>query len=61
MNGYGAISANDEAANNFYIFSFASVLYTIQEDMELDGNQLAPGELVCNAIYKYPGHNKPRL
>ena len=30
VNVYGAISANDEAVNNFYIVWFISVLYTLQ-------------------------------
>ena len=52
MNGYVAIAANDEAANNFDISRFTSVPYTLQEDLESDGNQLASGEIVCNKIYK---------
>ena len=38
--GYGAISANEEAANNFYIVHFASVPYTLQKDVESDRNKL---------------------
>ena len=30
VNGYGAISANDEAANNFYIDFFTYVSYMLQ-------------------------------
>ena len=30
VNGYGAIAANDEAANNFHIFCFISALYKLQ-------------------------------
>ena len=52
MNGYDDIAANDESANNFYIFCFASVPYTPQEDVERDKNKLSSGDLVCNAIYK---------
>ena len=39
----------------FYIAWFAPVLYTLQEDVESDGNQLSSGELVCNDIYKSTG------
>ena len=58
MNGYGDISANDKAANIFYIIHFTSVPYTLQEDVESDGNQLESGGLVFNAIYTFPGRHK---
>ena len=58
MNGYVAIAANDEAANNFDISRFTSVPYTLQENLESDGNQLASGDLVCNVIYTSPVRNK---
>ena len=38
VNGYGAIAANDEAENDFYIVRFTSVPYTLQEYVELDRN-----------------------
>ena len=38
VNGYDDIYANDEAAHNVYILRFTSVPYTLQEDVELDGN-----------------------
>ena len=50
FNGYGSVSANDEAANMFYISWFTSVPYTLQEYVESDGNQLAYSDLVFNAI-----------
>ena len=49
-NGYGAIADNGEAANNFYFVCFIYVPYTLQEYVESDGNQLASGDLVYNAI-----------
>ena len=58
MRWYGVIASNDEAANHFYIFCFTYVPYTLKEDVELDGNQLVSGDLVCNAIYKSPGRHK---
>ena len=36
-----------------------SVPYTLQEDVESDGNQLASGDLVCNEIYTSTGLQKP--
>ena len=60
-NGYGAIYANDEAANILYIVRFTSLPYTIQEYMESDGNKLASGDLVCNTIYKYTEWHKSRF
>ena len=51
MNGYGAIAANDEAGNIFYIVLFTYFLYTLQEYVEPDGNQLSYIYPVCNAIY----------
>ena len=59
VNGYDAISANDETANNFYIVCFTSVPYTLQEDVESDVNQLESGDPVCNAIYASTGRHKP--
>ena len=58
VNWYGNIYANDEAESNFYIVCFISVPYTIQEDVESYGNQLASGHLVCNKIYTSPGIHK---
>ena len=61
LDGYGAIAANDEAANNFYIVLFTPIPYTLQEDLESDGNKLAFDYLVCNSIYTYHGRNKSRF
>ena len=61
VNGNGAISANDEAENKFYIVWFTSAPYTLQEYVESDGNQLASGDLVCNTIYTFPGRNKSQF
>ena len=58
VNRYGDISANDEAANHFYIFCFTSAPYTLQEYVESDGSHLAYGDLVCHAIYTSPGRHK---
>ena len=33
MNGYGSIFANYESSDNFYIFCFEFVTYTLQEDV----------------------------
>ena len=35
-----------------------SVPYTLQEDVESDGNQLSYGDLVCNTIYTSTGWHK---
>ena len=62
VNGYGDIDTNDEAAHNVHIFCFAlSVPYTLQEDVESDENQLAYGDLFCDAIYTSPGQYKSRF
>ena len=53
MNGYGYKSANDETENTLYIVCFTPVPYTLQEDMESDGNQFSYGDLIVNAIYIY--------
>ena len=58
MNGWGVIAANDESTNSFYIVCFTSVPYTLPKYVGLDGNQLAYGDLVFNAIYTYPGRHK---
>ena len=46
MNRDGAISEKDEDKNIFYIVRFIYVTYTLQKDMESDGNTLASGDLV---------------
>ena len=46
VKGCGAISENDGDANNVYIFWFIFFPYTPQEDVGLDGNQLAYCDLV---------------
>ena len=51
MNRDGAISEKDEDKNIFYIVRFIYVTYTLQKDMESDGNTLASGDLVWNGIY----------
>ena len=58
MNGYGAISANDEAENSFYIVLLTYVHYTLQEDVESDRDQLESGDLVCSKIYSSLGWHK---
>ena len=58
VNGYGAISANDESANKIFIVCFISVPYTLQEDVESYGNQLASENLVFNAIDTSTGWHK---
>ena len=58
MNGCGDISSNDEAAKTNCIVLFTYVLYTLQKDINSDGNQLASGELFCNSIYTSPRQPK---
>ena len=58
MNGYGAITSNDEYSNNFYIVWFKSVTYTLQEDVESYGNQFSSGDFVCNVIYTSHGWHR---
>ena len=55
MNRYGAVSANDEASNNFYIVCFTPVIYTLREYVESNENKLASENRVCNAIYTSHG------
>ena len=60
-NGYGAIDVTDEATNKFYVIRFTSVPYRLQDDVESYGNQLASGEFVFNAIYKFLGWHKSQF
>ena len=50
MDGRDVIAPNEKSENNFYIVCFTYVLYIPQEDLESDENQLASGDIVCNAI-----------
>ena len=59
MNRHGAIADNDETINNFNISHFTPVPYTLQEDVDSDGNQLAYGDLVYDSIYTSPIQPKP--
>ena len=55
MNGYSAIFANNKDANNFCIIWFTPVIYTLQEDVESDGNALGSSDPVCNSVYRSTG------
>ena len=44
LNGYGYVSSNDEAANNYYIFIFTYITYMLQVRVYSDDNQLSSGE-----------------
>ena len=54
VNGYGAIDANVEAEKNPYIDWFTYFPYTLQEDLESDGNESSSNDLVWNPIHKSP-------
>ena len=58
VNECGAIAANDEAADIFYIFWFLFVPYTFQKDVVSDRNQIKFGDLVCHTIYTSTGQHK---
>ena len=61
VNGYGAISANDESANKIFIVCFISVPYTLQEAVKSKINKLEYGDIVYNKIYTSHGRNKSRF
>ena len=58
VSGHVAISDNGEAAKIFYSVFFTSIPYTLQEDVESDGNHLSSGDFMCNTSYTYHGFPK---
>ena len=53
VNGYGAIAANGESANTFYVVCFTYIPLTLQEDVESDGNQLTSGDPIYIYVAPY--------
>ena len=52
IDGYGALSTDDDRTEGYYIVRFVSCAYTLQEDTQTEaGDILKQGELVCDAVY----------
>ena len=53
-NSYGAMNADDPKTDGFYIIQFTSPPYTLQNDIEVNGDKITSGNLVCDAEYLSP-------
>eukprot|EP00957_Ditylum_brightwellii_P113269 8636896-Ditylum_brightwellii.AAC.1 len=55
-NNFGAVNTSDPKTEGFYIVKFASLPYTLQENLEVDNGLIKEGLLVCEAEYMSPAH-----
>jgi hypothetical protein len=51
---YGAVNTEDPQTDGFYIVKFISSPYTLQNDVEVNGDRISSGTLVCDAEYLSP-------
>jgi hypothetical protein len=51
---YGAVNTIDPNTQGFYIVKFMSTPYSLQQDMNVNGDCISSGELVCDAEYLSP-------
>ena len=48
---YGSINTTDTSTNGFYVIMFTSGVYTLQENITIDGQIVTASELVVKAQY----------
>ena len=48
---YGAIDADDTECQGYYIIRFSSSTYKLQDDLNIDGQFVYYGEMVCEGNY----------
>ena len=48
---YGAFYADDNYFQGYYIIIFSSYPYTLQEDLNIDGQVISSGEMVYEGSY----------
>eukprot|EP00957_Ditylum_brightwellii_P080041 6087084-Ditylum_brightwellii.AAC.1 len=53
-NSYAAINADDPKTDGFYTIKFTSSPYPLQNDIEVNGDKITRGNLVCDAEYLSP-------
>ena len=51
---YGAIDADDYACHNYYIIRFFSSTYNLQADLNIDGQVIYSGGMLCEGTYYFP-------
>ena len=49
-----AIDADDYACNGYYIIRFSSSAYTLQVNLNIDGQIISSDEMVCEGTYYFP-------
>ena len=51
---YGAIYADDSSYDGYYIIIFSLSPYTLQADLNIYGQVISSGEMVCEGTYYFP-------
>ena len=51
---YGDIDASDYACHSYYIITFSSSTYTLQAELNIDGQVISSGKMVCKGTYYFP-------
>eukprot|EP00957_Ditylum_brightwellii_P186368 14190490-Ditylum_brightwellii.AAC.1 len=51
---YGAVNANDQRTDGFYVAKFLSTVYTLQHDELVDKEMSKAGSLVTDVEYMSP-------
>ena len=51
---YYAIDSDDSECHVYYIIRFSSTPYTLQEDLNIDGQLISSGEMVFEGTYYFP-------
>ena len=51
---YGDIDASDYACHSYYIITFSSSTYTLQAELNIDGQVISSGKMVCEGTYYFP-------
>ena len=51
---YGAIDTDDSSCHGYCIIKFSSSPYTLQSDLNIDGQVISSGEMVCEGKYFFP-------
>ena len=51
---YGAIDTDDYSCHGYHIINFSSFTHTLQEDLNIDGQVISSGEMVCEGNHFFP-------
>ena len=51
---YRAVNADNYSCYSYYIIKIPSSPYTLQSDLNIDGQVISSGEVVCEGTYFFP-------